>query len=390
MDKSVNRETSSPAPSPAGPKADARPGVSTPAPRRLRALARGLVDWYDGSARDLPWRRTRDPYGIWVSEVMLQQTRVEVVSGRWAEFLRRFPDLASLAAAEESDVLATWAGLGYYRRARQLHAAARRVVEVHGDTLPSDAATLRLLPGFGSYTAGAVASIAFDEKVPAVDGNVERVIARLLALDVEPKRAAGATVVREVATGLLRDESPGTLNQALMELGATVCTPRSPNCRVCPWRGGCRAHASGTPERWPLRAARKKSVEVASYAAVVRDGDSLLWRRRPEGVPNAGLWELPTTEWHPGTADVHAAHDALEDLGRQLDRRWRVGEALASARHGITHHRITVVAHAVVDTGDPVTGEAGRDLRRAPVESALDWGLTAATRKILDRLPTLI
>lgn len=362
-------------------------GAATPGPRRLRALARSLVAWYQESARDLPWRRTRDPYAIWISEVMLQQTRVEVVAGRWAEFLRRFPDLATLARADESDVLAAWAGLGYYRRARQLHAAARRVIEVHGDALPRDAATLRLLPGFGAYTAGAVASIAFGERVAAIDGNVERVLARLLALDADPRKAAGAAIVREVAVGLLRDESPATLNQALMELGALVCTPRNPRCASCPWRSGCRARAAGDPTRWPQRPARKASVDVASYAAVVRGSKGHLWRRRPEGVPNAGLWELPTTDWHPGAADEHAGRDTLEDLGRQLDRRWRVGEVLARARHGITHHRITVVALAVEDAGEETSDDT---LRWGPVSDAETWGLTAATRKLLERLPTLL
>lgn len=361
---------------------------AAPGPRVTRALAASLVAWFDVAARDLPWRRTRDPYAIWVSEVMLQQTRVEVVTGRWAEFLRRFPDLRSLADAPEADVLAAWAGLGYYRRARQLHAAARRVVEIHGAHLPGDSAALRLLPGFGAYTAGAVASIAFGERVPAVDGNVERVAARLLALNENPKRAPGAAIVRELAHGLLREQDPGTLNQALMELGATVCTPRNPRCDACPWRSTCRARAAGDPTRWPAREARRASVEVASYAAVVRRGPDYLWRRRPEGVPNAGLWELPTTEWHPGQADVDAARDALEDLGRALQRRWEVGEPVARARHGITHHRITVVAHDVVDaTAGPAAGD---DLRWGDPGTATAWGVTAATRKLLDRLPSLL
>ena len=356
-------------------------------PARARDLARRLVAWYRTSARDLPWRRTRDPYAIWVSEVMLQQTRVEVVSGRWAAFLQRFPDLATLAAADESDVLAAWAGLGYYRRARQLHSAARRIVEVHGATMPRDAATLRLLPGFGSYTAGAVASIAFGERTCAVDGNVERVIGRLLALDASPRLGDAARTVRDTATVLLQDEPPADVNQALMELGATVCTPRSPRCPVCPWRAACRARASGRPEAYPPRTPRRAAQEVASYAAVVRSTDGLLWRRRPEGVHNAGLWELPTTEWHPGAAEPAAARDALEDLGRSLERTWRIGEPLARAKHGITHHRITVVAHVVEDRSG---ADEREDLRFAPVETARGWGLTAATVKLLDRLPTLL
>ncbi len=363
-------------------------GVARPGPRRVRALARGLVEWYRGVARDLPWRRTRDPYAIWVSEVMLQQTRVEVVAGRWAAFLQRFPDVRSLAEADQADVLAAWAGLGYYRRARQLHAAARRILEMHGSDLPADSATLRLLPGFGAYTAGAVSSIAFGERVCAVDGNVERVVSRLLGLDRDPRRAPAAGVIRELATSLVAEEAPADVNQGLMELGATVCTPRAPQCEACPWSGACRARASGRPEDFPRTAPRRRSVEVASYAAVVRSPDGFLWRRRPEGEPNAGLWELPTTPWHPGRAEAAAARDALEDLARSLDRHWRVGDALAQAKHGITHHRITVVAHGVEDESTaPLDDDR---LRIAPPEEAEAWGLTAATTKLLGRLPTLI
>ncbi len=363
-------------------------GAARPGPRRARALAEALVEWYRRVARDLPWRRTQDPYAIWVSEVMLQQTRVEVVTGRWAPFLQRFPDVRSLAEADPAEVLAAWAGLGYYRRARQLHAAAQRILEVHGSHLPTDSAALRLLPGFGAYTAGAVSSIAFAERVCAVDGNVERVLSRLLGLEGDPKRAPTAGVIREVATALVAEESPAEVNQGLMELGATVCTPRSPRCGACPWSGACRARASGRPEDFPRTAPRRRSIEVACYAAVVGSPRGLLWRRRPEGEPNAGLWELPTTPWHPGKADVAAAQDALEDLGHGLDRRWRVGDALARARHGITHHRITVVAHRVEDLGtarfDPGS------LRLGPPHEAETWGLTAATTKLLGRLPTLL
>lgn len=356
-------------------------------PRRARRLADELLRWFAVHARDLPWRHTRDPYAIWVSEVMLQQTRVEVVRGRWERFLRRFPTLASLAGAAQSEVLAEWAGLGYYRRARSLHEAAERIVDLHGGALPTDSASLRLLPGFGAYTAGAVASIAFGERAVAIDGNVERVIARLLMLDQDPSRGPAQREVVRLARALLEGSDPAALNQALMELGATVCTPRSPRCDACPWHSSCRARAAGVAENYPRRTPRKASVEVASYAAVVRRSGTHLYRRRPEGEPNAGLWELPTTPWHPGSPEPDAGRDALEDLGRLLERNWQVGDAVVSVRHGITHHRITVVGHEVLD--DDAAG-LPEGLRWGSPDQASTWGLSAATVKLLARLPALL
>jgi len=352
---------------------------------RARSLARSLVRWYRAHARDLPWRRRRDPYAIWVSEVMLQQTRVEAVVGRYEAFLRRFPDLASLAAADPAEVLAEWAGLGYYRRARQMHAAAQ-AVQRDGGELPRTATALRLLPGFGAYTAGAVASIAFDEAVPAVDGNVERVLSRLLALPGDPARGEAAAVVRASARHLVASEPPRELNQALMELGALVCTPRSPECGACPWRRSCTARATGQPEAFPRKPPPRVAEEVTAYAAVQRDGTRLLWRRRPDGIHNAGLWELPTTPWHGGDPTPASAREALRALGREVGLEWTVGEAVARIRHAITHHRVTVVAHEV-STPDPPREEG---LAWATPDEASPWGLTAAAGKLVRKLPTLL
>jgi A/G-specific adenine glycosylase len=363
------------------------PGVNQHgiAPRRARALARDLLDWYADHARDLPWRQSRDPYAIWISEVMLQQTRVEVVVGRWERFMRRFGDLETLAQAPESEVLSEWAGLGYYRRVRALHRAARELVDRGTTELPRSAAELRLLPGFGAYTAGAVASIAFGERVPAIDGNVERVCARLVALEVDPSLAEGRGVVQGAVTALLDRVDPATLNQALMELGATVCTPRAPRCGKCPWANRCRAHTLGTAEDYPRRRPRRAAVEVVSFVAVAADRNGrFLFRRRPQGAHNAGLWELPSTGLlSPDGAD---ADRELSALARELERRWKVQSALARVRHSITHHRITAVAHAV---SDPDGGGAGPVAWLSP-ETATARGVTAATAKLLGRLPTLL
>jgi len=363
------------------------PGVNQHAipPRQARSLASDLLDWYAEYARDLPWRRSQDPYGIWVSEVMLQQTRVEVVAGRWQKFLDRFPDIEALAAAAEADVLAEWAGLGYYRRVRSLHRAACELVDRGVTELPRSAAELRLLPGFGAYTSGAVASIAFGERVPAVDGNVERVFARLLALDADPAKGDAKKVVHAAAVALLDRAEPADLNQALMELGATVCTPRSPGCEVCPWSGRCRARALDAAADYPRRPAPRRTEEVLCFVAVARDhAGRMLFRQRPEGGHNAGLWELPSTDFHPVASEPDPV-GALANLARELERKWNVADPLTKVRHSITHHRITAVAHAVQDASGSKDG-----IEWIRPEEARTRGLTAATAKILDRLPTLL
>ncbi len=354
-------------------------------PAQLRRLADELLRWFEEHRRDLPWRRSRDPYAIWVSEVMLQQTRVEAVVAPFDRFLRRFPDLPSLAAASENEVLAQWAGLGYYRRARQLHAAARLLAEDGQGQLPRSSAALRLLPGFGPYTAGAVASIAFGEAVPAIDGNVQRVLARVLALEEDPSRRSGSAPIEVLARGLLGGSPPSELNQALMELGALVCTPRKPFCETCPWTQSCRARRAGVAELLPRRTPRPETSTVSCYAAVVRDGPRFLWRQREEGEHNAGLWELPTTRWHAGEPDPGRGHRELEGLGEELGREWRVGDAMVTVRHSITRYRVRCVGHEILDS----QGQESEGLRWGSSEEAEAWGITAAARKFLAKLPPL-
>ena len=211
-----------------------------------------LLEWYRRERRDLPWRRTRDPYAIWISESMLQQTRTETVIPYYERFLDRFPDVDTLADAELDDVLGAWAGLGYYSRARRLHAAARVVADEFGGRLPEDAETLRTLPGVGRYTAGAVASIAFDREEPVVDGNVARVLSRLRGIRDDLKRPAVIRRLWEEASALARGPHPGDLNQALMELGATVCVPRTPRCAGCPLTRRCDARRRGDAATLPI------------------------------------------------------------------------------------------------------------------------------------------
>ena len=259
----------------------------------MKPVRAALLAWYRENRRDLPWRRTRDPYAIWLSEAMLQQTRVETVIPYWKRFLERFPDVASLAAAEQDDVLGLWAGLGYYSRARNLHRAAGEVVARHGGALPRDVDALRELSGVGRYTAGAVASIAFDLPEPVVDGNVIRVLSRLRGIREDIGAPAVLARIWDEAGELARGDAPGDLNQALMELGATVCSPRAPRCARCPIARHCDAHAAGDAEQLPVKAPRGKPRRVEGVAAwVVRRG-RVLAVRRPERGLLGGLWDLP-------------------------------------------------------------------------------------------------
>jgi A/G-specific adenine glycosylase len=242
-----------------------------------------LLKWYRVNRRDLPWRRTDDPYKIWLSEIMLQQTRVAAVLEHYARFLQRFPSVQKLAAAKEASVLAQWSGLGYYRRARNLHAAAKVVVKKHGGKFPGTALELRLLPGIGRYTAAAIASIAFGEPSAVVDGNVERVIARVTG------RSTSGEQVWAAADQMLSREHPGDFNQAMMELGATVCLPGEPECSECPVRKFCRTR--GRHPSW-VKAPRQHKREIA-YALTRKDGSILLVQRSASEQLMPGMWELP-------------------------------------------------------------------------------------------------
>ena len=257
-----------------------------------------LLSWYGRARRDLPWRRTRDPYAVWLSETMLQQTRVETVLPYYERFLRELPTVQALADAAEARVLALWSGLGYYRRARMLRAAAKRVAAEYGGRVPSDPAELRRLEGVGAYTAGAIASIAFGRRAAIVDGNVARVLARLFAIDDDVKSARGAARVWRLAERLLPDGDgdPGDWNQALMELGATVCVPRDPKCDACPVCDMCAARAGRRTAELPRATAKRAPTEVRRVAIVLASSDAVLLARRRRDVLFGGLWEPPSAD----------------------------------------------------------------------------------------------
>lgn len=260
------------------------------------SLARSLTEWFRGNRRALPWRTNRTPYRVWLSEVMLQQTRVAVVVDYFERFTSRFPDVASLAAASEDEVLSLWSGLGYYSRGRNLHKTARAIIEEHGGAFPSTADRLSALPGVGPYTAAAVASLAFGESVAVVDGNVARVIARVTDDAAPVDDAAGKARILARAQALVDAvaAAPALVNEGLMELGAVVCTPRSPSCGACPWRTACRALENGTVEQRPVKSPKppRKKLDVATV--VVADGPRVWLEKRAERGLFGGLWAPPS------------------------------------------------------------------------------------------------
>jgi A/G-specific adenine glycosylase len=366
--------------SPASPAAASDPAGVDALPR---VVAQALEAWFRRGHRDMPWRRTRDPYAIWVSEIMLQQTRVETVARYWDAFLARFPSVAALAAADEQAVLAAWSGLGYYRRARLLHRGAQHVMEAHGGQLPGDAEALRSIPGVGAYTAGAIASIAFDLPVPLVDGNVARVLSRVDGIEDPREQAATARRHWRRVAEILRHGPPRILSQALMELGATVCTPRSPQCLLCPVRAQCRAQAAGKQEEIP--APRKKVEQPLSQwiaLAVTYRGRLLLVRRPAEGLL-ADLWCLPLV---PAEGNIAALERGAIDASFTAAVRWADGP-LPAVQHVFTHRIWDLY---------PLLGQASRRPRWrdlpadrqclvAPGEAPLG-GLPRVTAKLLERV----
>ncbi|WP_437538698.1 A/G-specific adenine glycosylase [Sorangium sp. So ce726] len=360
------------------------PPPAAPDPgERDREIAAALGAWFGRVARDLPWRRTRDPYAIWLSEVMLQQTRVETVIPYYERFLARYPTVFALASAEIDDVLSLWSGLGYYRRARVLHLAAREVTARHDGALPRDVPALLALPGVGAYTAGAIASIAYDQPVPLVDGNVARVLSRIEGIDDDIRSASGTRKLWSTAERLVRGAAasvhPGRFNQALMELGATVCTPRSPRCDACPVDGACVARVTGRQADLPVIAPKRDVPAVAMVAAVVRSGDRVLFVRRAEGGLFGGLWEPPMVEAR-SLADARAL---FELVGVTRDAALR---EVGRVRHILTHRRLDVtVARAEVAAPWRFRAKLASPYEKAAWldPGALDIGVSKLARKVL-------
>jgi A/G-specific adenine glycosylase len=318
--------------------------------RTFSAVRRKLLTWYEHNRRHLPWRKTTDSYAIWVSETMLQQTQVKTVLPYYDRFLKRFPDVEALARAPLDRVLHAWAGLGYYRRAENLKNAARQIMRQHGGKLPRNYAELRALPGIGDYTAGAVLSIAFGKNYPAIDGNVRRVLARFGSTQSERK-------IRTVAAQLVAGKRPGDINQALMELGATLCTPKAPNCEACPLRHECQSgfHDSTISVS---RVRPMRFTDVIWPLAIVRCHGKILLRRRVAGKLLARLWELPGGETKPAGHPADRVRQELFDISIKARHLRRIGEI----RHAITYRRIRAPLH-LFDASS----------HRVPLRSNLRW-----------------
>jgi A/G-specific adenine glycosylase len=341
----------------------------------VAAVRRSLVAWYRRVQRDLPWRRTSDPYRILLSETMLQQTRVDTVIPYYERFLEQFPDLGSLACADEQDVLRQWAGLGYYARARNLKKAAMQIMRDHDGRVPSDPKQLLALPGIGRYTAGAVRSIAFEERAAIVDGNVRRVLSRLLAAaELAPEE------LWQLADELVPAKAPGEFNQALMELGATVCTPRAPDCAACPLGALCAARAAGEPERFPQPVARRPPIAVTSLGAIVERNrpQRVLLLRRPSRGLLGGMWEIPAV-----------SGDSVDELVRAVEAATGLttvpGESLGTVHHQFTHRSLTLQLVRLKISRGRIRRSAGDTTRFCSCEQLDELPLSRLVQKALEQ-----
>jgi len=356
--------------------------------RWIEEVRRSLTEWYRHSGRKLPWRKDVTPYRVLVSEMMLVQTTVAAVIPYFERFLERFPSPKALAEADEDDVLKAWEGLGYYRRARQLHATARHVVEHYSGDLPPDPKALLALPGVGRYMAGAILSFAFDLPAPILEANSQRVLARLMALKDEMQRTSSQRQLWAVAEELVPPEGAGDFNQALMDLGASICTPRNPGCLICPLAPACRARELGMQDLLPVQAPRPAVLPVSEACALVVDGGHVLVVQRGEGGLWSKFWEFPTV-------NLDGADPAGRVQGRRVDLREgietlagvraEIGRQLKTLTYTVTRHRVVLSVYlARALRGDLDPGYGGRSARWVRPEELEALALIAPARKIAD------
>ena len=346
-------------------------------------VRRRLLAWYDLNARDLPWRRDPTPYRVWVSEIMLQQTQVATVIPYYERFLKSFPTIEKLADAEEDQLLGHWEGLGYYRRARSMHAAAKLIVREHHGVFPEVFEEVLNLPGIGRYTAGAILSISGSQKLPIVEGNTQRVFSRWVALRSPATDTSANKLLWSVAEQMLPRKQPGAFNQAAMELGALICTPRNPRCDQCPVSNYCCARKSGLEQEIPGKVSRVKYVDRTEYALVVvakQRGKGkkagYLLRPLPEGRRWAGLWDFPRTT----QKDMKSVDSAAQLLSRELGVKIDPGLRLATIRHAVTKYRISLHVHLA--HLQPESGEPGRPWRFVTLAEMADLPMSVTGRRI--------
>lgn len=351
-----------------------------PNPRRRLTLQKPLLAWYRRNKRDLPWRRTRDPYRILVSEFMLQQTQVATVIPYYRRFLKTFPTVSSLGRAPIQKVLKLWEGLGYYSRARNLHRAAGEILATREGKVPSRPEELASLPGIGRYTAGAIASIAFDIRTPILDGNVRRVLCRLFGIEEDPREPAVRDRLWKEAERILPDRNAGDFNQALMELGATVCLPRNPACPVCPVRISCQAFKHGLQDRLPVRAEVRAIPAHHMFVALIQNGTDLLIGPRPDHGLLAGLWNFPELD-RKGRVGIRKVKEMIEkEIGVKVD--WV--RPLQPVLHTFSHKRVTYHPHLF--RCDEANGRPALPWRWASPAEISSYPLPNAPRKILNQI----
>ena len=362
---------------PAEPRIDAR---------WLRRFRQRLRNWYRKHARTLPWRTDPDPYRVWVSEIMLQQTQVATVVAYYHRFLKRFPDLNALADADEQEVLRLWEGLGYYRRARQLHRAAIEIVKQHNGVFPSDRASLLALPGIGRYTAGAILSIAFGQREPILEANTIRLLSRLLLLREETTRSDSQRRLWELAELLLPAKDLGSFNQALMELGSLVCTPQNPACYECPIQEICPAFEQGLQETIPVMAAKQAITAVREAAVIIRDKSCVLLRQCSPQERWAGLWDFPRFEIRHQRGQA-LARELQENVFQLTGLQVTTSDCLKVIKHSVTRYRITLSCYQ----GQLVSRDASKDeladcAQWVPITELEDYPLSVTGRKICQDL----
>ena len=350
-------------------------------PHEAKTLRSALLTWYKKNQRDLPWRGHPDPYAILVSEFMLQQTQVTTVLPYYERFLSKFPTPKVLAGASEDSVRAAWSGLGYYRRARSLQAAAQSMLRDHQGGLPDTMEALRRLPGVGSYTAAALGSIVHDLPHAVVDGNVIRVLTRFYGISTNVSRSQTHKRLQELADGMLDPRVPGDWNQAMMELGAMVCTSRKPDCHACPWETSCRARQTGNPEQFPVKDRAKPTQNVVSAVGVVRRKGQFLLTRRHDTKLLDGTWEFPGIEIGTGIAPATALVTHLKTC---FPGTIQVAGELARVKHAITHRRIVVQGYAA--TVNPAPRTKRNERVWVDVKSLENYPVSSMTAKLIRKL----
>lgn len=351
--------------------------------RALKSFSRKLVAWYAKHKRDLPWRRTHDPYRIWLSEILLQQTRVEAVIPYYEKFLARFPDVFALADAPTDDVLKAWEGAGYYARARNLHRTAQLVAKERGGKFPRSVEGLLELPGIGRYTAGAIASIAFNADAPVVDGNVIRVLCRYCGIRDDPKATATQARLWELANELVPTGQARTYNQAVMELGATICLPRNPRCLLCPVQKDCVARELGLQNEIPMKRANKELPHRIIAAGVIwKRGTILIQQRLSEGLLG-GLWEFPGGKLEAGeTLQECVTREVREEVGIEI----RVGQEIIAVDHAYSHFSITLHAFRCDYVAGRVKLKSAQQFRWVKPSALEQYAFPAANKKIIATL----